>query len=297
AGIYRHVWLMKYAPLHIPLYGTYIRTEVPEDEKIAHVDIETKVFNQSSNQTNLTLKSVIMDEHGTAVGIASSEPTILHGYEEKNFQQNIDLKNPNLWSIETPYLYKLVSTVISDKDIVDQTETTFGVRTVRFDKDNGFFLNGKRIEIKGVCNHQDHAGVGSALPDRVQYYRIERLKEMGCNAYRTSHNPPTNELIDACDRLGMIVMDENRLMGSTEELTNQFKTEILRDRNHPSVFVWSLGNEEWEMQNGPVGANIARDLKRLQHELDPSRPCTYAGNNGNHYEGINSVVDVRGINY
>ena len=147
-----------------------------------------------------------------------------------------------------------------------------------------------RSKIKGVCCHQDHAGVGSALPDRLQSYRIEKLKEMGCNAYRTSHNPPTPELLEACDRLGMLVMDENRLMGSSPELMNEFERLILRDRNHPSVIIWSLGNEEGTIQDTDVGKRIAKSLIRRLKELDPTRLCTYAANNGKQYAGINEVV-------
>ena len=295
AGIYRHVWLLKYAPLHIPLYGTFVWSNVEGNS--ARVNIETKIFNQSEIRTKIKLRSTIIDETGNPVGTAASELLDIEGYKENTVRQNTEVSNPMLWSIDTPHLYTLASEVIVNEKIIDQIQTTFGIRTIRFDKDNGLFLNGKRVEIKGACCHQDHAGVGSALPDRLQYYRIERLKEMGCNAYRTSHNPPTNELLDACDRLGMLVMDENRLMGSTPEFNGQFKTQILRDRNHPSVFIWSLGNEEWRIQDNPTGTNIGQALKRLQQEIDPTRLCTYAGNNGNHYDGINSVVDVRGINY
>ncbi|NJD22253.1 MAG: glycoside hydrolase family 2 protein [Melioribacter sp.] len=211
--------------------------------------------------------------------------------------QKLNVSNPKLWSIEEPNLYKLVSEIKADGKIIDIVETEFGIRTIRWDKDKGFFLNGKHVVIKGMCNHQDHAGVGSALPDRLQYYRIERLKEMGVNAYRTSHNPPTIELLEACDRLGVIVMDENRLMGSTPEFTDQFEHLILRDRNHPSVFVWSIGNEEWKIQNNDVGKRIAQSLIRIQKKLDPTRLATYAANNGNQYEGINSVLLIRGFNY
>jgi beta-galactosidase (EC:3.2.1.23) len=182
--------------------------------------------------------------------------------------------------------------------VVDRVETTFGIRTLRWEKDYGFFLNGKRIEIKGTCNHQDFAGVGVAVPDDIQYYRVEKLKEMGSNAIRTSHNPPTTALLDACDKLGMLVMDENRLLNSSPEYISQFKTLILRDRNHPSVIVWSIGNEEWGVQDKDVGVRIARTLLRIQEQLDPSRTCTFAANDGPAYDhAVNSVIPVRGFNY
>ena len=295
AGIYRHVWLLKYHPLHIPLYGVFVSTTGSASS--ARVHIATNIRNEEDVPGPYTLTSTIMDHDGRSVTAASSKLNTLSPFKQDTIDNDLDISNPNLWDLESPYLYTLVSVVTSGKDTLDRVDTPFGIRSVRFDKDSGFFLNDKRVEIKGVCCHQDHAGVGSALPDRMQYYRIEKLKEMGVNAYRTSHNPPTSELLDACDRLGMLVMDENRYMGETPEFRKQFEKLILRDRNHPSVIIWSLGNEEWEIQNKDIGKGIAQSLKRIQQKLDPTRLCTYAGNNGNNYDGINSVVDVRGVNY
>jgi len=298
AGIYRHVWLLKSAPLHIPLYGTFVSTETADPPSGGNrVNVETKILNENDARASCMLVSTVTGEDGSVFGSASSELLVLAHDEQRILRQSIMVSNPRLWSVESPQLYKLVSTVHSGRDTVDRVETHFGIRTVRFDKDSGLFLNGKPVKIKGVCCHQDHAGVGSALPDGLQYFRIRKLKEMGCNAYRTSHNPPTPELLEACDRLGMLVMDENRLMGSTPELAGQFQQLILRDRNHPSVMIWSLGNEEWWVQSSETGRNIARSLKRVQKEFDPTRLCTFAADNGDHYPGINSVVDVRGVNY
>lgn len=165
------------------------------------------------------------------------------------------------------------------------------------DANKGLLLNGKPIKIHGVCCHQDHAGIGVALPDAMQYYRIRLLKEMGVNAYRTSHNPPTPELLQACDELGMLVLDENRLIGTSTEYMSQFTRLIERDRNHPSVFMWSIGNEEGWIQNNDVGKRLAQTLIQKQKELDPSRTCSYAADNGNFNHGINSVIPVRGFNY
>ena len=150
----------------------------------------------------------------------------------------------NLWSLQTPYLYNLVSTVSNQNAVADIYNTPFGVRTVSIDSTNGVFINGQHVEIQGMCNHQDKAGVGSALPDRLQYFRIERLKEMGVNGYRTSHNEPAAELLNACDQLGMLVLDENRRLGTNAEPLGELSRQIRRDRNHPSVFMWSLANEE-----------------------------------------------------
>jgi beta-galactosidase len=295
AGIYRHTWLIKTEPIHVPEYGTFVHTEVSKTSALVHS--ETEIDNQSSSAATCELISLVFDEHGKIVATRSAKQIGVRANEGKSIRQDLSVAHPLLWSIESPHLYTLVSVVKSRGVTVDSVTTSFGVRTVRFDKNKGMFLNGKRVEIKGVCCHQDHAGVGSALPDRLQYFRIERLKEMGCNAYRTSHNPPTNELLEACDRLGMLVLDENRLMGSSPELLGQFARLVQRDRNHPSVILWSLGNEEWVIQNTDIGKRIALSLIQQLKKLDPTRLYTYAANNGNHFEGINSVLPIRGFNY
>jgi beta-galactosidase len=208
-----------------------------------------------------------------------------------------NISSPVLWSPENPKLYKLVTTVEVDGQVVDQVETPFGIRTVGFDKDKGFLLNGKHYELYGTCNHQDMAGVGAALPDALQEFRVKKLKEFGCNAIRTSHNPPTPELLDACDRLGMLVMDENRLLGSDRENLKKWDDQIRRDRNHPSVAIWSIANEEFTVQDTPQAANVSRTMQELAHDLDPTRPVTDAANEGNVFAGINSIIEVRGWNY
>jgi beta-galactosidase len=206
------------------------------------------------------------------------------------------LDNPKLWSLETPNLYRAVMRVEVDGRPVDEDTTTFGVRTLKFDANRGFLLNGKSVKIKGTCNHQDHAGVGAAIPDRIQEYRIERLQWMGSNGCRTSHNPPTPEFLDVCDRKGMLVMDETRMMSSNPEGLSQLERLIKRDRNHPSVIIWSLANEEPE-QGNTRGARIVNTMKHLQRKLDPSRVCTTAMNNGWGGVGVSTVVDVQGFNY
>jgi beta-galactosidase len=175
------------------------------------------------------------------------------------------------------------------------TTTRFGIRTIRFDPDNGFFLNGQHVQINGVCCHQDHAGVGAGVPDRLQRFRLEKLKAMGVNAYRTSHNPPAPEILDACDELGLLVMDETRLFSSSELALGHLETLVRRDRNHPSVILWSMGNEEPE-QATARGHRIARTMMRTVKALDPTRPVTYASNSGA-YNGVNELMDVRGFNY
>jgi beta-galactosidase len=169
---------------------------------------------------------------------------------------------------------------------VDEEKIRIGVRTIDIDQ-TGLYVNGQYTKIKGVNNHQDHAGVGSALPDYLQYYRARLLKQMGANACRTSHNPPTPEWLDACDSLGLLVVDENRLLNSGSEYLGQFKRLIFRDRSRASVFLWSLGNEEGYVQTRPVGRQIALTLIARQKEWDPTRTCTYAADLANVYQGVN----------
>ena len=293
AGIYRHVWLTKTDPLHVAQGGTYVRSLVREGS--ATVSISTEVENQSAQEATCRVRSRIVDYEGKVVATVNTEPARVAPWAKTTVELRVVVDDPVLWSDEQPYLYRLVTMVENDGKTTDSVETTFGIRTIRFDAERGLFLNGKPVKIKGTCNHQDHAGVGVALPDRLQYFRIARLKEMGSNAYRTSHNPPTPELLDACDRLGMLVMDETRMMSSCPEGLSQLERLVRRDRNHPSVVIWSIGNEEPE-QSTSRGARIAASMKRLVRELDPTRPITEAQNDG-WGSGLSAVVDVQGFNY
>ena len=209
---------------------------------------------------------------------------------------SIPLKNIRLWSVASPYRYTLQTTVRVKGQVVDAYETRFGLRTLEFHPDKGFFLNGERIQLQGVCCHQDHAGVGIAVPDRLNHWRIAKLKEFGVNAYRSSHNPPTVSVLEACDSLGMLVMDELRVMSSSDEGLDQLRTIVRRDRNHPSIVIWSLGNEEPAIQGSEKGRMLAERMKQIQHKLDPTRPCTVAMN-GSWGTGFSLAVDVQGSNY
>jgi len=293
AGIYRHVWLTKTEPLHVAQWGVYVRTQVHEGS--ASVFISTEVHNEGEQPANCRVRHRILDAAGKLIATPQSDATHLAAWGKATFQAGAAVDHPALWSIEEPRLYRLITTVESDAKATDREETTFGIRTIHFDAEKGFFLNGQQVKIKGTCNHQDHAGVGAALPDRLQYYRIELLKAMESNAYRTSHNPPTPELLDACDRLGMLVMDETRMMSSCPEGLSQLQRLVRRDRNHPSIVIWSIGNEEPE-QGTSRGARIAASMKQLVRELDPTRPIT-EGQNGAWGKGLSAVVDVQGFNY
>ena len=216
--------------------------------------------------------------------------------ETKEFETQLMVSNPNLWSVDNPYLHKMVTTITVGNQIVDSYETNFGIRTLRFDANEGFFLNGKHLKIKGTNNHQDHGGVGTAMPDALQYFRIKTLKSFGSNAYRCSHNPPTPELLDACDRLGMVVIDETRLMGITHTQLGELKQMMLRDRNHPSIISWSIANEEWGVEGDIIGARMATTMQDYAKTIDTTRGIT-AGISGSWDHGIATAVDVVGYNY
>jgi beta-galactosidase len=302
AGIYRHVWLDKTAPVAIAPDGVFVWTTFSND--IPVVCTETHLINRGAPVLSLETWYQVFDPNGQRVAGGSlsqnsfKEPVLKTectvNYSERRI---MSVPSPELWSPENPKLYKLITTVLVSNNIVDQKETFFGIRTVGFDATNGFLLNGKHYELYGTCNHQDMAGVGAALPDSLQEFRVKKLKEFGCNAIRTSHNPPTPELLDACDRLGMLIMDESRLLGSDEENLRKWDDQIRRDRNHACVAIWSVANEEFSVQDSPQGGNVARTMQNYVKQLDPTRPVTYAAPEGDTFAGINGVIEVRGWNY
>jgi beta-galactosidase len=293
AGIYRHVWLVKTAPLHFPRYGVFA---VPRlDGQRADVAVQTDVRNDSDRAETAVLETEIVDPAGHSVARLTEPGVAVEAWKSVTVRQSAAIAAPILWTLDHPALYRVVSTLRLGPGVVDRVMARVGIRSLRFDPDQGFFLNGQRVQINGVCNHQDHAGVGSAVPDGLQRFRLERLKEMGVNAYRTSHNPPAPELLDLCDELGILVMDETRLFGSSDLALEQLSTMVRRDRNHPSIILWSIGNEEPE-QGTPRGNRIAGTMIRTVKGLDTSRPVTYASNSGE-YAGVNELVDVRGFNY
>ncbi|MDE2265596.1 MAG: DUF4982 domain-containing protein [Alphaproteobacteria bacterium] len=295
AGIYRHVWLVKTDPLHIPQWGTWVTSKI--EGAMASLDISTELFNDGLTVRKCQLVSTVFDPKGRVVASLKTPVLTVGSQEKRTLAQRAVLHTPTLWSLETPQLYQLVTKVVSGGKAVDDAAVSFGIRSINFDPDKGFFLNGKPIKLNGTCNHQDHAGVGSALPDRLHAWRIERLREMGCNAYRTAHNPPAPELLDACDRVGILVVDETRRMSSDEEAISELERMIRRDRNHPSVILWSIGNEE-PQQGTDRGARIATTMKRVCRELDPTRPITAAVDNDKVWGiGITPVLDVLGCNY
>ena len=293
AGIYRHVWLVKTHPVHVKKWGTFASSKVSNGN--AAVSVRTEISNDATSPQTARVTSTIFDPSGNAVGKATTAPTVIAGGQENTFTQQIKVQRPLLWSLEERNMYKLVTEISVGGAVVDRYETPFGIRTVSFDPQRGLFLNGKHVKVKGTCNHQDHAGIGAALPDAVQYYRVRKLQEMGCNALRTSHNPPTPELLDACDRLGMLVFDETRMMSSNPEGLSQFANLVRRDRNRPSVFMWSMGNEE-RVANAPRGVAILSAMKALATDLDGTRPVSIAPTGAIGAGGL-AECDVMGYNY
>lgn len=297
AGIYRHVWLNQFQNIHIEENGVFAHSFVRDNQ--AYISVSTTLNNKNLGDLseNVQVYCYLADRNGKEIARSPVNNIVIDARQTRTETQLISIQNPRLWSLEDPYLYKIIAVVKSENSIIDSQRIRFGIRTVTIEASTGVFLNGKHVKIQGVNCHQDHAGVGSALPDRLQYYRIELLKEMGVNAYRASHNAPTPELLDACDSLGMLVIDEQRLLNSSPEYIDQLERLIKRDRNHPSVFLWSIGNEEQGIQANSVGKRIAQTLLDKQMELDPTRYSTYAADLGNVFNGINEVIPVRGFNY
>lgn len=292
AGIYRHVWLVKTDRLHVDRFGTYVTTPKISDTE-ASVSIKTTVKNEYKEEKNVTLVSKIADKKGNILDTETSAHTI-QPYSSIEIAQSGNINKPMLWSPETPNLYKVLTEVYDGEKVVDTYETTFGVRTIEFNR-NGFFLNGKLYPVKGTSNHQDFAGIGVALPDKINWYKLKLLKEVGCNGYRT-HHPSTPEMLDMCDSMGILVLAENRYLSSTEEGLEDLTTLLYRDRNHPSIFIWSMENEEW-IQGTVMGARILETMVETSHKIDPTRPVTAAMNHGRNDGGYSEKLDVVGYNY
>jgi beta-galactosidase len=294
AGIYRHVWLTKTDAVHLGQWETWVRSDLKGP--VATLSLGTIVQNNSRVAANALVHWKIVDAEGKTLATAESPAQTIAADSQASYTASAKLANPALWSPETPTLYKAIVTVESGGKKLDAEQVSFGVRTTLFDVDKGFFLNGKSVKIKGTCNHQDHAGVGAALPDRLQWFRLALLKEMSGNAVRTSHNMPTPEWVEACDRMGMMMMCETRLESSTAEGLAQYELMVKRYRNSPAIILWSIGNEEWKLQKNPEGERVAATMIARSHQLDPTRVCT-AAVNGNYGTGISKALDVEGFNY
>jgi beta-galactosidase len=294
AGIYRHVWLTRTNPLHVATDGTYIYYSL--DGNAAKATIETSVTNNTYSSTSFKIKQELKDSEGRVIAEILSGDLPIESVGTTTTKQVLTIDTPHLWSVDDPYLHTLVTSIIMDGNVTDRYETVTGIRTVRFDANNGFFLNGKQLKLKGTNNHQDHAGVGTAMPDELINFRVSQLKYMGSNAIRSSHNPASPALLDACDRLGMLVIDENRLMGTAPFVKDQLERLIRRDRNHPSVMIWSMGNEEWAIEGNIVGERIVAEMQAFAKTLDPSRQINCASSGGWGH-GVSKSIEVMGFNY
>jgi len=315
SGIYRHVWLNIASPVHIAQWGTYITTPVI-DTSNAIVKVRTTIENNLPVAKNVILRSVIKDETGREIVTVSSSVSFTSSGETE-IDQIFPVKSPSLWSIDKPSLYSVQSFILEDSAVVDDLNSTFGIRAIEYDINKGFLLNGKHVKMNGVCLHHDAGCLGAAVPEQAWARRLQLLKEMGCNAIRTAHNPPSPEFLDLCDKMGFLVMDEAfdeweepKIQGNVKYAYHLYfadwsqsdlTSNILRDRNHPSVVLWSAGNEI--VDAGDLrGQEILRDLMNTYHKLDPTRPVLVANDRINHTEHTAllpfiDMQDIVGYNY
>ena len=310
SGIYRNVWLTVTDKVFVDHWGTYLTT--PEvSEQTARINLKTRLRNTTESDAPITVTTIVSDARGREVARASAENVIAKG-SQSEIVQELTVKSPVLWSIDNPYLYKAVSRVQRNGRIVDTYETPFGIRYFAFDREKGFFLNGKRVKINGVCDHHDLGSLGAAVNTRALERQLEMLKAMGVNGIRTSHNPPAPELLELADRMGFIVMDEAFDMWKKEKTKFDYHLDwdewhkrdledmILRDRNHPSIFIWSIGNEISEQWGGnPAAGIIGKELSGIVRSLDKTRPITSACN---FVDQKNTLIakgdlDIVGTNY
>lgn len=312
-GIYRNVWLVKTEPVHIAQWGNYIATPLV-GPATAVVRVSTKIMNETTNDTGLTVETKLypLNADGKpsaeAVGDSTKSVNVAAGGNATS-ESEIRVANPKLWSLDQPNLYVAVTTLTRDGKVVDEVENNFGIRTIEFTATAGFLLNGQRVHLNGVCDHADLGALGMAINTSALARQIRILKSMGCNAIRTSHNMPAPELLDLCDRMGMLVMDESFDCWESGKTRNDYhlifdawherdwRAELRRDRNHPSVILWSIGNEVGE-QGRRNKFWIAAELTAIAHQEDPTRPTTSANSDVNAgFNGFAKNEDVFGYNY
>jgi beta-galactosidase len=308
AGIYRNVWLDITGPVHVAEWGTYVTTPEISDEK-ATISIRAEISNRLRQEKTIVLRNSVVDA-GKVIGEVKSEATAISAAASRTIASRLTIPKPRLWDMDHPYLYTLVTEVLDGGRVVDRYSTEFGVRTIAFDRQKGFLLNGKARKLHGVCLHHDLGALGAAVNRRATERQLEIMKAAGVNAVRTSHNPPSPELLDLSDRLGIVVMDEAFDMWRIPKVPNGYskyydewserdlRDMVRRDRNHPSIILWSIGNEIPE-QKQPEGWKEAKRLVGFFHEEDPTRPTTSAFNEWrdaikNH---MADQVDVPGFNY
>jgi beta-galactosidase len=309
AGIYRNVWLDITAPVHVAEWGTYVTTPEVSDEK-ATVSVKTEIRNQSDQEAQVAVRNTVLDPSGKAVDKTSTGTLAVSADATRAIPASLTVSNPQRWDIDHPHLYTLVTEVIQGDRVIDKYSTTFGIRTIAFDVEKGFLLNGKPRKLHGVCLHHDLGALGAAVNRRATERELQILQAAGVNAIRTSHNPPSPELLELADRMGLVVMDEAFDMWRIPKVPNGYSKHFdewserdlrdlaRRDRNHPSIVLWSIGNEIPE-QKSPDGWKEAKRLTDFFHEEDPTRPTTSAMNEWadairNHFA---DNVDIKGFNY
>lgn len=309
AGIYRNVWLDVTAPVHVAEWGTYVTTPQVNDEQ-ATVAVKTEVRNQSGKEANVEVRQTILDSSGKPVSKGGAATVAVSAHATRSIPVNLTVANPQRWDMDHPYLYTLLTEIVDGQRVIDKYSTPFGIRTIAFDRDKGFLLNGKARKLRGVCLHHDLGALGAAVNRRATERQIEILKAAGVNAIRTSHNPPSPELLELSDRMGLVVMDEAFDMWRIPKVPNGYSKYFdqwserdlrdfaRRDRNHPSIILWSIGNEIPE-QKSADGWKEAKRLTDFFHEEDPTRPTTSAMNEWadairNHFA---DNVDIKGFNY
>lgn len=314
SGIYRNVWLVKTAPVHVGHWGTFVTTSEVSNFS-ANVKIQTKIDNHLNSSANISTQTKVFElgsndqKLGKAVSVSEKNSIVVTPILSTNTEENIRIENPKLWSVKTPNRYVAVTEIQQNGKTIDSYETIFGIRTIKWDAQKGFLLNGERLYLQGVCDHHDLGALGSALNYRALQRQLEILKEMGVNAIRTSHNPPAPELLELADKMGFVVMDEAFDCWARGKTKNDYhlvfpdwhekdwRSQLRRDRNHPSVILWSIGNEIWE-QGTPEGHKIATELSKIAHEEDPTRPTSAGANDTRSgYNGFQKTVDVFGYNY
>jgi beta-galactosidase len=316
-GIYRNVWLTKTEPIHVGHWGTFIKTQ-NVSRKSAEVHLDVTIDNDSNQRANVSVVTEIfaLNASGQKIGslVARIPPAALTVAAGSNAisSGNVTITNPKLWGPppnQQPNRYIAVTTISKDEQLLDRYETTFGIREVRFDPDRGIFVNGEHVPIRGVNQHHDFGALGSAFNERAAERQLEILREMGCNAIRMSHNPPAPELLELTDRWGFLVLDEIFDCWERKKTPLDFhlifpewhepdlRAFIRLDRNHPSIFLWSIGNEVGEQYTGETGVKVAKELCEIAHEEDPTRPVTTAMNYAKPDMPLPAVMDVIGLNY
>lgn len=304
-GIYRDVWVEVMENVYIEKWGTFAASEVNLSDNSAKLTIKTEIVNKNLQRKFVTVKSEIIDPNGNGVAEVSSGIDVAE-WDKDICVQQVHLDAPQLWDLESPNLYTLKTTLLLGDEIADAKETTFGIRDIRFDADEGLFLNGKHIRVQGLCFHHDHAGVGIGMTEELWERRIKKIKEMGANGYRSAHHPPTEAVLELCDRLGILVLDETRRMSSASDDLDALRMMVKRDRNHPSVFLWGIGNEEIFSQDNDETERVTVTMKAEVRKLDNTRPVTSAVvcwnrqgrfDNAAGYVHVTKNLDVMGFNY